>query len=86
MEWKIVPNHPINQILGDPNQGIAARSSLKNICNNLAFLSQIKPKNIEEVKRDEYWIMAMQEELNQYERNKVWTLVPRPLDHTIIGP
>ena len=27
----------------------------------------------------------MQEELNQFERNKVWNLVPKPKDHPIIG-
>ena len=27
----------------------------------------------------------MQEELNQFERNNVWTLVCRPRDHPIIG-
>ena len=27
----------------------------------------------------------MQEELNQFERNKVWTLVPGPKHHPIIG-
>ena len=27
----------------------------------------------------------MQEELNQFKRNKVWTLVPRPKNHPIIG-
>ena len=27
----------------------------------------------------------MQEELNQFERSKVWNLVPRPNDHSIIG-
>ena len=27
----------------------------------------------------------MQEELNQFERNQVWELVPRPKDQTIIG-
>ena len=30
-------------------------------------------------------MMAMQEELNQFERNKMCTLVPKPNDHTIIG-
>ncbi|GKC71109.1 pentatricopeptide repeat-containing protein [Tanacetum coccineum] len=33
----------------------------------------------------EGWIIAMQEELNQFERNKVWTLVPKPHGKTIIG-
>jgi hypothetical protein len=51
----------------------------------MAFLSQIEPKNINEAIEDESWILAMQEELNQFERNKVWTLAPRPKDHSVIG-
>ena len=34
---------------------------------------------------DESWILAMQDELNQFERNKVWKLVPRPKDYPIVG-
>nr|GEX28249.1 retrovirus-related Pol polyprotein from transposon TNT 1-94 [Tanacetum cinerariifolium] len=34
---------------------------------------------------EEGWIIAMQEELNQFERNKIWTLVPKPHGKTIIG-
>ena len=49
-----MPNHPIDQILGDPSQGVATRSTRKNICNNLAFHSQIEPKNIEEAEKDEH--------------------------------
>ena len=30
-------------------------------------------------------MLAMQEELNQFEQNHVWTLVPKPVDHSIIG-
>jgi glycine cleavage system H lipoate-binding protein len=44
-----------------------------------------EPKNINEAIEDESWTLAMQEELNQFERNKVWTLTPRPKVHTIIG-
>ena len=29
--------------------------------------------------------MAMHEELNQFKRNNVWTLVPKLDNHTIIG-
>ena len=29
-------------------------------------------------------MMAMQEELNQFERNNMWILVRRPIDHPII--
>jgi hypothetical protein len=76
--WRIVKNHPIDQILGDPSQGVNTRSSLRNVCNNVAFVSEIEPKNIEEAETDESWLIAMEEELNQFERNNVWTLVPRP--------
>ena len=34
---------------------------------------------------DPDWICAMQEELNQFERNKVWKLVPAPKNRSIIG-
>ncbi|GJU15068.1 retrovirus-related pol polyprotein from transposon TNT 1-94 [Tanacetum coccineum] len=33
---------------------------------------------------EEGWVIAMQEELNRFERNKVWTLVPKPHRKTII--
>ncbi|GJU49672.1 putative reverse transcriptase domain-containing protein [Tanacetum coccineum] len=35
--------------------------------------------------KDENWVMAMQEELNQFKTNDVWELVPNPMDMTIIG-
>ena len=31
------------------------------------------------------WVIAMQEELHQFDRNQVWDLVPRPKDHPVIG-
>ena len=52
---------------------------------NLAFISQIEPKNIKEAESDPNWINAMQEELNQFKRNNVWTLVESPMDKSIIG-
>ncbi|XP_075077380.1 uncharacterized protein LOC142164102 [Nicotiana tabacum] len=52
--------------------------------SQLSF-SQIEPKNIKEVLKDADWIIAMQDELHQFERNSVWNLVPRPSDRTIIG-
>ena len=33
----------------------------------------------------EDWILAMQEELEQFERNKVWELVKRPDHSNVIG-
>ena len=70
-------------IIGDPEQGVKTHSFI-NLFNNLAFVSQIEPKSLD-TKNDEFWILAMPEELNQFERNKVWELVPRPSNTSIIG-
>ena len=40
---------------------------------------------MEEALKDVNWVQAMQEELKEFERNKVWTLVPRPKDRSIVG-
>nr|GEX16248.1 retrovirus-related Pol polyprotein from transposon TNT 1-94 [Tanacetum cinerariifolium] len=44
-----------------------------------------EPKNIKEAIQDESWTMAMQEELNQFKTNDVWSLIPPPKNQTIIG-
>ncbi|GJX58290.1 retrovirus-related pol polyprotein from transposon TNT 1-94 [Tanacetum coccineum] len=44
-----------------------------------------KPKNVKEAIQDKTWTMAMQEELNQFKTNDVWSLVPPPDNQTIIG-
>ncbi|GKA52608.1 hypothetical protein Tco_0745923 [Tanacetum coccineum] len=44
-----------------------------------------KPKNVNEALKDESWIIAMQEELNQFVASDVWELVPQPKNMTIIG-
>ncbi|GJW98641.1 retrovirus-related pol polyprotein from transposon TNT 1-94 [Tanacetum coccineum] len=44
----------------------------------------MEPKKLIKALEEEGWIIAMQEELNQFERNKVWTLVPKPHGKTII--
>lgn len=37
----------------------------------IAYISMIEPKNIKEVLEDADWIVAIQEKLNQFERNKI---------------
>ncbi|GJZ78119.1 retrovirus-related pol polyprotein from transposon TNT 1-94 [Tanacetum coccineum] len=44
-----------------------------------------EPKNVNEALTDDSWIVAMQEELNQFIANDVWELVPQPRNMTIIG-
>nr|GEY83963.1 retrovirus-related Pol polyprotein from transposon TNT 1-94 [Tanacetum cinerariifolium] len=54
-------------------------------CLYVNFIFEMEPKKLIEALEEEGWIIAMQEELNQFERNKVWTLVPKPHGKTIIG-
>ncbi|GJS85249.1 retrovirus-related pol polyprotein from transposon TNT 1-94 [Tanacetum coccineum] len=43
-----------------------------------AFFTSVEPKNYKEALQESCWIKAMQEELNEFERLKVWEIVPRP--------
>nr|GEU70880.1 hypothetical protein [Tanacetum cinerariifolium] len=44
-----------------------------------------EPKKVFEALKHQGWVDAMQEKLNQFYRNKVWTLVPLPYGKTAIG-
>jgi hypothetical protein len=76
-------NHPIDQILGDISKGVTTRSRLVNFCEHYSFVSSIEPFRVEEALLDPDWVLAMQEELNNFKRNEVWTLVPRPKQNVV---
>ena len=59
------------------------RSRLVNFCENYSFVSSIEPFRVEEALLDPDWVLAMQEELNNFKRNEVWTLVPRPKQNVV---
>ena len=61
--WKFVRDHPIDQFIGDPFQGVRTRGVLKDTCENATFIWQLEHKNFKETENDESWILAMQEEL-----------------------
>ena len=71
--------------MGDPQAGVQTRSATRNECFFSGFLSQVEPKKTEEALIDPDWVIVMQDELNQFERQKVWKLVPRPKGKTVIG-
>ncbi|GJX59652.1 retrovirus-related pol polyprotein from transposon TNT 1-94 [Tanacetum coccineum] len=76
-------NHPLENVIGNLNQR-TLRSQAQNQSNLFCFISTIEPKNANEALKDESWIIAMQEELNQFVANDVWELVPQPKNMTII--
>ena len=77
--------HPWELIVGDPQDGVHTRSATKNECFFSGFLSQVEPKKTKEALIDPDWVIAIQDEPNKFERQKVWKLVPRPKDKMVIG-
>jgi hypothetical protein len=73
----------VDQILGDISKGVTTRSCLANFCEHYSFVSSIEPFRVEEALQDLDWVLAMQEELNNFKRNEVWNLVPRPKQNIV---
>jgi len=51
----------------------------------MAFVSQTEPKTVADALEDSNWITAMHEELNQFARNEVWSLISRTSKMNVIG-
>ncbi|XP_019252810.1 PREDICTED: uncharacterized protein LOC109231616 [Nicotiana attenuata] len=82
-EWRSEPEYPQKFIIGDPNKGMKTRGALKKK-SNIALISQIEPKKIEEALKDSSWVQTMQEELDQFGKNQVWKLIPKPENISVI--
>jgi hypothetical protein len=70
-------DHPVNSILSDIHKGVTTRPRVAHFCEHYSFVSSIEPYRVEDALRDLDWVLAMQEELNNFTRNEVWHLVPR---------
>ncbi|GJX46834.1 retrovirus-related pol polyprotein from transposon TNT 1-94 [Tanacetum coccineum] len=76
--WSRDKHIELVNIIGEPLAGITTRSRIRDSdaalaheCLYVNFLSKIEPKKLIEALEEEGWVVAMQEELNQFERNKV---------------
>ena len=65
-EWRTPRVLSLDNVIGNVDQRVITRSKMNNFCMNATFISQGEPKSIDEALQDEYWIQAMQEELNQF--------------------
>nr|GFC11851.1 hypothetical protein [Tanacetum cinerariifolium] len=77
-EKKWTKDHPLYKIISYPKPSVRTRGQLANSCLFSCLLSSIEPANVAEALKDADWVSAMQEELDQFVRLKVWRLVPRP--------
>jgi hypothetical protein len=64
---------------------IQPSNEVANQVSYSCYLAQTESKKVDEALQDESWITTMHEELHQFTRNDVWTLVPRSADHNVIG-
>jgi len=65
--------------------GVSTKRLLNHFCEHMAFVSQVELKTMAEALEDNNWINAIHEELNQFARSEVWTLVPRTKKMNVIG-
>ena len=75
-------HHPTTPIIGDKDVRPMTRNILRN---DTCLLSMKEPKSIRDALEDVDWSKAMEEEIEQIEKNKTWTLVPRPEEKHVIG-
>nr|GEV69018.1 hypothetical protein [Tanacetum cinerariifolium] len=81
---KETKDHPLHKIIGDPNSSVRIRGQLANSCVFACFLSSIEPANVAEALKDADWVIAIQDELDQFARFKVWRLVIKLEGKTVI--
>uniref|UniRef100_A0A8I7BEB6 Integrase catalytic domain-containing protein n=1 Tax=Hordeum vulgare subsp. vulgare TaxID=112509 RepID=A0A8I7BEB6_HORVV len=75
----------IDQILTGVSEGRVTRKQLTNFCAHFSFVSSTVPHRVQDALCDNDWLLAMQEELNSFTRNEVWSLVERPTkEHNVI--
>ncbi|GKC62433.1 retrovirus-related pol polyprotein from transposon TNT 1-94 [Tanacetum coccineum] len=75
-------NHLITNVIRDPSCSVSIVKQLKTDaiwCYFDAFLTLVEQKNFKEAMLESSWIEAMQEEIHEFERIKVWELTSRPI-------
>ena len=65
-------NHRETQILGQKEAIVQTRRTITETLGYIALLSSTKPQNINEECKDECWVKAVNEELEQIEKNNTW--------------
>jgi hypothetical protein len=89
-EWgapsHIQKRHPPHQIIGNLNERVthSSRSAHLSCFSNTLFVALFESQDVGHALSDSTWINAMHEELENFQRNQVWTLVVPPRDVYVI--
>jgi hypothetical protein len=79
-------NHPLYQITGNKDAGVETRRKNRSPeKTHLALLFAVEPNCFEEANKYEFLNKAMDEELDQIEKNDTWQLVRIPKNKNVIG-
>jgi hypothetical protein len=70
-------DHHKSYIIGNKSVGVETRGRL-TYESEQTMLSLIEPKIFVEARKDEYWIKAVNEEIDQIEKIQTHELAPRP--------
>jgi hypothetical protein len=83
----IQKSHPPQQIIGNLNERVTWSSRLAHLScfANTLFVALFEPRDVRHSLSDLSWANAMHEELENFERNQVWTLVDPPHGVNVIG-
>jgi hypothetical protein len=67
----------LKQIIGNLNERVtrSSRSAHLYCFTNTLFITLFEPQDVGHALFDSGWVNAMHEKLENFERNKVWTLV-----------
>jgi hypothetical protein len=82
----IQKKHPPQQIIGNLNERVTCslRSAHLSCFSNTLFVALFEPRDVGHALSNSSWINAMHEELENFERNQVWTLVNPSRDVNVI--
>jgi hypothetical protein len=61
----------VNNILGYIKKGVTTRSRVANFHEHYSFVSSFEPFKVDDALHDLDWVVVIQEELNNFKRNKV---------------
>ena len=81
---RVKSNHPLSQVIGDVNGPIKTRRQIQSEVSFTCYTSSFEPKNVNEALLDDSWMNAMHEELEQFSKNDVWYLIPKPKNVNVI--
>jgi hypothetical protein len=79
--------HPPQQIIGNMNERVTQSSRLPHLSylTNTLFVALFEPRDVGHTLSNLSWVNAMHEELENFERNQIWTLVETPRNVNVIG-